>query len=462
MQAIGSRVSRNALKYSWLAALVPIGIVCTLLLSQSPAGAQTTVPLGTAQSFAVLGGSAVTNTGPTLLNGDLGVWSGTSITGFPPGIVNGNTHDDDAVAMGAQSDSTTAYNFAAGQSPTGSLSGSVGAGQTLKPGVYNESSALLLNGTLYLDAQGDPAAVFIFQIGSTLTTGSASHVVLIGGAQACNVFWQVGSSATLGTGSSFTGTILALASITVTTNDTVMGRALAQTGAVTLDSDTITVPSCAAPPTTAPPTGPTVTPTGPTATPTGPTRHRPGPHPHPPAPHPHPPGPHPHPPGPHPHPPAHTHTHRPHTHTHRAHTHAHRAHTHTDRAHTVADADRADAHAVANPHWPDAITRAHTHPGPHHRPGDRLMDAPPARPASPGGPGRRLRPARSSGNAECDRNARHEASWRAIARRGQPGGRRRATAGTWRRKSPVPGTKPCRVSHPVIQSGSGWLAGTTL
>jgi hypothetical protein len=274
MQAIGSRVSRNALKYSWLAALVPIGIVATLLFSQSPAGAQTTVPLGTAQSFAVLGGSAVTNTGPTLLNGDLGVWSGTSITGFPPGIVNGNTHDDDAVAMQAQSDSTTAYNFAAGQSPTGSLSGSVGAGQTLKPGVYNESSALLLNGTLYLDAQGDPAAVFIFQIGSTLTTGSASHVVLIGGAQACNVFWQVGSSATLGTGSNFKGTILALASITVTTNNTIVGRALAQTGAVTLDSDTITVPVCNAPPTTAPPTGPTVTPTGPTPTgptPTGPT-----------------------------------------------------------------------------------------------------------------------------------------------------------------------------------------------
>ena len=300
MQAIGSRVSRNALKFSWLAALVPIGVVSTLLLSQSPAGAQTTVPLGTAQSFAVLGGSAVTNTGPTILNGDLGVWSGTSITGFPPGIVNGNTHDADAVAMGAQSDSTTAYNFAAGESPTGSLSGVVGAGQTLKPGVYNESSALLLNGTLYLDAQGDPAAVFIFQIGSTLTTGSFSHVVLIGDAQACNVFWQVGSSATLGTNSNFKGTILALASITVTTNDTVTGRALAQTGAVTLDSDTITVPSCAAPPTTAPPTGPTATPTGPTATPTptGPTPTPTGPTPTPTGPTPTPTGPTPTPTGP--------------------------------------------------------------------------------------------------------------------------------------------------------------------
>ena len=298
MQAIGSRVSRNALKFSWLAALVPIGVVSTLLLSQSPAGAQTTVPLGTAQSFAVLGGSAVTNTGPTILNGDLGVWSGTSITGFPPGIVNGNTHDADAVAMGAQSDSTTAYNFAAGESPTGSLSGVVGAGQTLKPGVYNESSALLLNGTLYLDAQGDPAAVFIFQIGSTLTTGSFSHVVLIGDAQACNVFWQVGSSATLGTNSNFKGTILALASITVTTNDTVTGRALAQTGAVTLDSDTITVPTCAAPPTTAPPTGPTATPTGPTPTATGPTATPTGPTPTPTGPTPTPTGPTPTPTGP--------------------------------------------------------------------------------------------------------------------------------------------------------------------
>ncbi len=276
MQAIGSHVSRRALKYSWLAALVPIGIVSALLLSQSPAGAQTTVPLGTAAGFAVLGGSAVTNTGSTILNGDLGVSPGTSITGFPPGIVNGAIHDDDMVAAQAQSDSTTAYNYAAGESPTGSLSGSVGAGQTLKPGVYNESSSLLLNGTLYLDAEGNPSAVFIFQVGSTLTTGSASHVVLIDGAQACNVFWQVGSSATLGTGSTFQGTILALASITVTTDDTVEGRALAQTGAVTLDDDTITEPSCAAPPTTAPPTStPSPTHTGPTPTPspthTGPT-----------------------------------------------------------------------------------------------------------------------------------------------------------------------------------------------
>ena len=121
--------------------------------------------LGTAGSFAVLAGSAVTNTGATILNGDLGVSPGTAITGFPPGIVNGTTHDDDGVAAGAQSDLTTAYNDAAGRSPTADVPGFIGAGQTLLPGVYKASSSLDVGGSLYLDAHGDPSAVFIFQVG---------------------------------------------------------------------------------------------------------------------------------------------------------------------------------------------------------------------------------------------------------------------------------------------------------
>jgi type VI secretion system secreted protein VgrG len=261
------------------------------------------VGLGTAASFAVLAGSTVTNTGATILNGDLGVSPGTAITGFPPGIVNGTTHDDDGVAAGAQSDLTTAYNDAAGRTPATSVGGFIGAGQTLLPGVYNASSSLDVGGSLTLDAQGDPSAVFIFQVGSTLVTDSSSQVNLIGGAQACNVFWQVGSSATLGTGSSFQGTILALTSITVTTGDTVQGRALARNGAVTLDDDVITTPTCAIPPTPTPTptaTGPTPTPTGPTPTPTatGPTPTPTGPTPTPTGPTPTPTGPTPTPTGP--------------------------------------------------------------------------------------------------------------------------------------------------------------------
>ncbi len=281
MRIIGSRASHGAVRYAWpVAVLVPIGAVSVFLLAQAPAGAAVApVGLGTAGSFAVLAGSTVTNTGPTILNGDLGVSPGTAITGFPPGIVNGATHDDDGVAAGAQSDLTTAYNDAAGRTPAASLGGFIGAGQTLLPGVYKATSSLDVGGSLILDAAGDPNAVFIFQVGSTLVTDSASHVILTGGAQACNVFWQVGSSATLGTGSIFQGSVLALTSITVTTGDTVVGRALARNGAVTLDDDTFTVPSCAIPPTpsptpTSPSPSPSPTPT-PTATPsptrTGPT-----------------------------------------------------------------------------------------------------------------------------------------------------------------------------------------------
>ena len=245
MVNLASHASRRIAGYSVLAACLVLGAaIAVIIATQSVAGAAVaTVNLGTASSFGVLAGSTVTNTGATIVNGDLGVSPGSAITGFPPGIVNGAVHATDGVASGAQSDLTTAYNDAAGRSPSGSLGSFIGAGQTLAPGVYNAAnSSLDVGGTLTLDAHGDPDAVWIFQVPSTLVTDSASAISLTGGAQACNVFWQVGSSATLGTNSSFQGSMLALTSITVTTGDTIIGRALARNGAVTLDTDTITVP----------------------------------------------------------------------------------------------------------------------------------------------------------------------------------------------------------------------------
>jgi hypothetical protein len=169
------------------------------------------------------------------------------VTGFPPGVViTGTIHAADAVAAQAQADLTTAYDDAAGRAPTASIAGDLG-GLTLLPGVYKASSSIGLTGTVTLDAQGDPNAVFVFQIGSTLTTASASVVSLINSAAACNVFWQVGSSATLGTGSTMSGSILALTSITATTDVTVDGRLLARNGAVTLDANAITDSTCAPP-----------------------------------------------------------------------------------------------------------------------------------------------------------------------------------------------------------------------
>lgn len=220
-----------------------MAMVVVLYGSSAGAAGPPAVGLGTADGFAVLAGSAVTNTGDSTVNGNVGVSPGTAVSGFPPGEVNGTIHAADAVAAQAQTDLTTAYNDAAGRTGAVTVSGDLG-GRMLTPGVYASASELGLTGTLTLDAQGDGAAVFIFQAGSTLTTASASVVSLIGGASPCNVFWQVGSSATLGTGSNFTGTVLALTSITVTTGSRIVGRMLARNGATTLDTDVITRPSC--------------------------------------------------------------------------------------------------------------------------------------------------------------------------------------------------------------------------
>jgi len=205
---------------------------------------QAPVDLGAASAFAVLAASTVTSTGASMVNGDLGLSPGTAVTGFPPGIVNGTIHAADAAAALAQLDLTSAYNDAAGRTVGAiTVAGNLG-GQTLTPGLYKSTSSLeISSGDLTLDAQGDANAVFIFQMGSTLTTTVGRQVILSGGAKAASVFWQVGSSATLGTGSVFKGNILALASITATTGATVEGRLLARNAAVTLDSNTITIPA---------------------------------------------------------------------------------------------------------------------------------------------------------------------------------------------------------------------------
>jgi hypothetical protein len=224
----------------YLRLLTVIGLAQFLLLVPTPASAQ--ISLGTAQNFGVLAGSTVTNTGATTVNGNVGVSPGSAVTGFPPGvIVGGAIHSNDAVAMQAQSDLTTAYNNIATTPCNVDLTGQNLGGLTLTPGVYCFSSSAQLTGALTLNALGNANALFLFKIGSTLTTASASSVTVINnGGSSCNkVFWQVGSSATLGTGTSFTGDILAHDSITFTTGANSNGRALARDAAVTLDGNNV-------------------------------------------------------------------------------------------------------------------------------------------------------------------------------------------------------------------------------
>jgi len=216
-------------------------LVCSAV---GAAAAQAPVGLGTAGSFAVLAGAGITNTGATTITGDVGTFPTPSETGFGTVTLNGANHTGDAVTQQAKTDLTTGYNTAAGAGPGTAVPTELG-GRTLTPGVYT-GTTLGLTGTLTLNTLGNPSAVFVFQTASTLITASSSAVTVLNGGVACNVFWQVASSATLGTGSHMIGSVLALTSITATTGATIDGRLLARNGAVTLDHNTITTQTCAA------------------------------------------------------------------------------------------------------------------------------------------------------------------------------------------------------------------------
>jgi hypothetical protein len=244
--------------------LLPAGAAAILavgmLAGGSPvlAAGQMPVGLGSAATFAVLAGApAVTNSGSTVIGGDLGLHPASRVTGFPPGLVNGETHPGDAAAQQAKVDLVVAYDDAAGRTPAAVISDGVLGGLTLVAGVYNAGGVTLgLAGRLTLDGQGDPSAVWIFQATSDLVTAASSSVALINGGQACNVFWQVTGSATLGADSQFAGNILALSSITLHSRVALSGRALARNGSVSLMNDAIAYPTC----TFAAPTYPPATP----------------------------------------------------------------------------------------------------------------------------------------------------------------------------------------------------------
>jgi hypothetical protein len=232
------------LKRISLVLIVLIVTVFSVLGVTSYAQQNVTQPkLGTASSFAVLGGSTVTNTGASVLFGNLGVDPGSAITGFPPGIVHGAKHKADAVALQAQKDVKTAYNQAAAAPCNHDMTGVDLGGKSLKSGVYCFSSSAQLTKHLTLKGQG----VFIFQVGSKLTTASNALVSLIGGASPCNVFWQIGSSATVGTHTAFVGNILALTDIHAASGATFNGSLYARNGEVTLDDNTINRASCVTP-----------------------------------------------------------------------------------------------------------------------------------------------------------------------------------------------------------------------
>ncbi|HEY0390831.1 MAG TPA: ice-binding family protein [Solirubrobacterales bacterium] len=237
------------------ARLAGIALAMLAVFALPTAAQAAPVGLGTAAPFVVLGGTTVTNVGPSVLNGNLGVSPGTELEGFGlPAVINGSTHATDEVAAQAQLDLTAAYDAAAGQPvlPANDLSGTDLGGLKLAPGTYRYNAAALLTGALTLDAEGDPNAEFVFQIGSQLTTESASSVLLVNGASPCNVYWQVGSSADLGTTTSFQGSLMALTSISLKSKATVVGRMLARNGQVSLIENTLTRPLCATGPTTPP------------------------------------------------------------------------------------------------------------------------------------------------------------------------------------------------------------------
>jgi Ice-binding-like len=231
---------------------ISILVVLSLLLtgqsfavSARPLAVVTEPGLGSTASFAVLGSTKVENTGATVITGDLGVSPGSAATGFPPGIVNGVVHLSDAIALQAQTDLVTTYNTLAGESPCVTVASPITTTLTLVPGIYcfSSSAVIFSSGGLVLNLQGNPNSLFVFQIGASLTTNSGFIVSFINGSAPTNVWWEVGGSVTLGTNTNFVGNIVALTNIALNTGaDIDFGRALSRTGAVTLDTNTITVP----------------------------------------------------------------------------------------------------------------------------------------------------------------------------------------------------------------------------
>jgi hypothetical protein len=244
------------------AGLVSLAVLALSLSSgASVLAAGPSVGLGAADGFTVLAGAGITNTGTTVIKGDTGSSPTSSETGFGSVVLTGTNHTapnpNDTVTQNAKASLTTAYVDAAGRTPTTAVSGGVLGGQTLVAGVYNSAGSIFdLTGVLTLDGQNDPASVWIFQASSSLITASSSRVAFINGGSPCNVFWQVTSSATLGTGSVLAGSVLALTSITVNSGVTVHGRVLARNGTVTLDSDTIDASSCITAPASSPSASP--------------------------------------------------------------------------------------------------------------------------------------------------------------------------------------------------------------
>jgi hypothetical protein len=239
-------LGEHPLRFTGIGTLA-LATCATLFAFGGSAQASTPVGLGGARTFAVLAGSGITNTGPTTITGNVGTFPNTAITGAGSITVTGTNHDGDTVTQLAKTSLVTAYNTAAAEGPTTAIAADL-AGRTLKAGIYHSASSIGLSGTLTLDGASDPNSLFVFQAGSTLITSSGSNVRFINGANPCNVYWQVGSSATLGTNSNFGGTILALTSISLKTGATVDGRVLARNGAVTMDRNTIRLGNCAAVP----------------------------------------------------------------------------------------------------------------------------------------------------------------------------------------------------------------------
>jgi hypothetical protein len=251
-QATSPRVhSRRRARLGYRSGAAAVAIATTAVLLASTGSAQAVarpVPMGTAEPFAVLAGTGISSTGTTTINGDIGSLPNAVMTVTGTVVLMGTDHRGDGVTAAAKSDLTAAYLDAEGQGTEFTISADL-AGQTLVPGVYNSATGLAIAGPtpLTLDAGGDPNAVFVFKSGSTLVTEPGTQVNLINGATACNVFWQVTSSTTLGVNSVMRGTILTLQSSTLNTGATLEGSVLSRNGAVTLDSNTILRPACATP-----------------------------------------------------------------------------------------------------------------------------------------------------------------------------------------------------------------------